>query len=155
VLDTDRLIEDEAQLTVPQIFERHGEARFRTLETALLERLAAGLLDNQPHVIATGGGMPVTPGNFERLQALGEVIFLKADLEVLTARLMQEGGRPLLARSSHEQAGSARHLLKEKLAGLVSQRTPVYSRARYKLDTDELTPEGIADQVLKLLGLPA
>ena len=155
VLDTDRLIEDNVGMTIPQIFERHGETRFRALESELLEKLARGELASQPLVIATGGGMPVAPGNFERLEALGAVIYLQADLDVLTTRLVNEGGRPLLAGNRDAVGKSSADLLKEKLAGLVSVRAPVYGRARYKLDTDGRTPEDIAEQVLKLLGLPA
>lgn len=160
VMDTDRFIEADTGMTVAQIFEELGEPRFRELESALLDRLAAdrsnqGSAQVQPLVIATGGGMPVAPGNFERLAALGEVIALGADLDVLAARLLADGGRPLLAGKNHGESRPACDILKEKLSGLLTQRAPIYAQARYKLDTEGLTPEDIAEEVLKLLRLTA
>lgn len=144
-------------MTVGQIFEQLGEPRFRDLETRLLDRLvserAAAGGSSQPLVLATGGGMPVTPGNFERLEALGEVVALGADLDILAGRLLADGGRPLLAKGDDGDTRSGAELLKEKLERLIEPRAHVYARARYKLDTGGWTPEEIAEEVLKRLGL--
>src|SRR3546814_11082829 len=51
-LDADNEIEAAAGSTIPEIFERHGEAEFRAGE----RRVIARLLDGRPCVLATGGG---------------------------------------------------------------------------------------------------
>src|ERR1700761_7892679 len=56
--DADHEIEAAASLTVPEIFEKFGEAEFRALE----RRVIARLLGEEPHVLATGGGAPMDPG---------------------------------------------------------------------------------------------
>src|SRR5437879_604109 len=74
-LDTDKLVEQRARMTIAEIFARHGEADFRKRETAELESLA-GL---QRHILATGGGIVTVPENIPLLQSLGLVVLLKAD----------------------------------------------------------------------------
>src|SRR5437879_4889419 len=51
-LDADTEIEAAAGMSIPDIFETHGEPHFRDGEA----RVIARLLDNGPAVIATGGG---------------------------------------------------------------------------------------------------
>ena len=51
-LDADTEIEAAAAMTIPEIFETHGEPHFRDGEA----RVIARLLDSGPEVLATGGG---------------------------------------------------------------------------------------------------
>ena len=51
-LDADMEIEAAAAMSIPEIFETHGEPYFRDGEA----RVIARLLDNGPAVLATGGG---------------------------------------------------------------------------------------------------
>src|SRR5580658_7404783 len=51
-LDADSEIETAAGMSIPDIFEAHGEPHFRDGEA----RVIARLLDGGPAVIATGGG---------------------------------------------------------------------------------------------------
>lgn len=76
-------------LTVPEIFERLGDVKFRELETKALEELLSlkekGQLENT--VIATGGGLPVLDENKRLLSLLGEVIFLDVPWPLIEGRL--------------------------------------------------------------------
>lgn len=139
-------------MTIPEIFQHFGEPHFRKLETDVLDRLLDqmhGTNEVPPGlVIATGGGMPVSPGNFERLASLGEIVYLEADLDVMVERLLAEGGRPLLADGGQSNPFDR---LKTKLAALLDQRACVYARARYKVRTTALTPEQVAEAVFKLI----
>jgi shikimate kinase len=163
-LDTDNLIEERVKFTIPQIFQEFGEATFRHLECCLLEELAekklasAGALPKRPDnqeaadaglVIATGGGLPITFGNFERLTSLGKVVFLFADMEVLLSRLKNAPERPLLVNCAASKADD----MAERLPRLYMQRQPVYSQTRYKIDTSGLNPDQVADEVLEILGM--
>ena len=51
-IDADTEIENAAGMTIPEIFDKHGEPYFRAGE----KRVIARLLDNGPQVLATGGG---------------------------------------------------------------------------------------------------
>jgi len=51
-IDLDRVIEEEAGMSIPQIMEQQGEGTFRDLETASLKKLAG----EQESIVALGGG---------------------------------------------------------------------------------------------------
>ena len=127
-LDTDSLIVESAGRTIPEIFATDGEAAFRALERAAVERALSG----PPAVIATGGGAPVDPQSRSRLWQGNLVIWLDAPVETLAARLGNGGaGRPLLATG-----GPA-----ARLRTLLDQRKPIYAEAHVKLETHSLSPE--------------
>lgn len=85
-VDTDRLIEDKAKMSIPQIFEKFGEEYFRKLETQVLYECAlkSGL------VISTGGGVVTQNCNLDILRQNSICIFIKRDLNKLC-----DNGRPL------------------------------------------------------------
>ncbi len=111
LLDTDQFIEDQVGCTIAQLFEVQGEAYFRELETRLTAHLHK--LDN--HVISTGGGMLIAPGNPERLRAAGRTVFLNADPEEIMQRLERDTRRPKLKGGE----------LRETVARLLAERTLV------------------------------
>ena len=51
-IDSDHEIEAVSRMTIPELFERYGEAEFRALE----QRVIARILENGPLVLSTGGG---------------------------------------------------------------------------------------------------
>lgn len=83
----------------PDIFEKHGEAYFRKLETELVE----SLIGTQIGVLSVGGGLAVTKGNDILLKKLGTVVYLKAGKECLIKRLKGDSKRPLLAGGNLEK----------------------------------------------------
>ena len=87
-LDTDRMI-SASHGPIPKIFEEQGEDRFRTLETAALEKAL-----KSPAVIATGGGVVVTKKNRELLQDM-PTIFLDTNADWVLSRINLDK-RPLL-----------------------------------------------------------
>ncbi len=95
-VDTDDVICATSGLTIPEIFERDGEAGFRTRErSAVAEVLASP----EVLVIACGGGAVVDPDNRRALGAAGFVVWLTADPNELAARVTADDVtmRPLLA----------------------------------------------------------
>ncbi len=95
-VDTDAVVEANAEATVPEIFAREGEAGFRVRErAALTDALAAP----EPLVIACGGGAMVDVENRRTVRDRGFVVWLQASPEVLAARVELDGvaARPLLA----------------------------------------------------------
>ena len=64
-VDADSEIEQAANATITEIFERHGEAYFRDGERRVIQRL----LDGEPKVLATGGGAFIQPETRAAIQA--------------------------------------------------------------------------------------
>ena len=65
--DADAEIETAAGMTIPEIFEKHGEAHFRDGE----KRVMARLLADGPKIIATGGGAFMQPATRAQIAASG------------------------------------------------------------------------------------
>lgn len=86
VFDSDELIEQKAGLSIPEIFEKYGEAYFRSLETQVIAELSK----KNGIIISTGGGVPLKEENRQRLSQNGRIYFIKRDLNNLA-----RGGRPL------------------------------------------------------------
>ena len=114
-LDADSEIEKAANLSIPEIFAKHGEADFREGE----KRVVARLLSSGPAVLATGGGAYMNEETRERCRADGVTIWLKADVPVLLERVRKKGNRPLLDRPNPE----------EVMQELLREREPIYSLA--------------------------
>jgi shikimate dehydrogenase len=85
-VDMDALIEHEAGMTIPEIFEKYGEKHFRDLESAAAEKLGK----EKSQIIATGGGVVLRPENMKALSQNGRVVFIQRPLEYLATK-----GRPL------------------------------------------------------------
>lgn len=113
VSDLDRLVERTAGRSVADLFADPGEAAFRDLESAVLERVLAGA---DATVIATGGGVVLRPENRRRLAARATVVWLRADPDQLLERLGPGAPeRPLLS------AGPAM-----ALRNMAHERDPLY-----------------------------
>ena len=131
--DTDVLIEQVSGRSVAELFEQSSENAFRQLETQVLRELSGYLRK----LIATGGGIVVTPENWGHLRS-GIIIWLDVPVEVLSARLANDTTRPLLKGD-----------LDSKLNDLFADRSFLYSQAdlHIKIAAHE-TPEEICDRIL-------
>ncbi|MEI6875543.1 MAG: shikimate kinase, partial [Spirochaetota bacterium] len=90
-VDMDVAIEEAEGMSVSRIFEKHGEAYFRTRESEMCATLAA----RENIVVSTGGGVFVNPANREHFKdAL--VVCLDADSSEIYNRLKRNANRPLL-----------------------------------------------------------
>lgn len=90
--DADVEVEAAAGRTIPEIFEQFGEPAFRDGE----RRVIARLLDEPPHVLATGGGAFVNDETRRLIKEKAISVWLKADLDVLARRVGRKDTRPLL-----------------------------------------------------------
>jgi len=138
-LDADEVIAQREGMSIPEIFERHGEAHFRACERALVSELSA----RRGCVVATGGGMVADDENRAALLASGVVVCLTAAPEVIAARV---GG---------ERAAEARPMLRgdgvtARIAHLLRERAPKYAQLHYHVDTSQRSPEAVADIVCEL-----
>ena len=136
-VDADAVIEQAAGCGIPEIFDRDGEAGFRSLESQVLSAIS------QRHslVVATGGGVVTQPENWGLLHS-GIVIWLDVVPDQLLQRLNADSTvRPLLQTADPETAVNA----------LLNERRPLYAEADLTVVINEETPETVADGILQLL----
>src|SRR5271165_388893 len=136
-VDADAEIEAGAQLTVPEIFERFGEAYFRDGE----RRVIARLLNSGPQVLATGGGAFMNTTTRENIAARGISIWLKPDVEVLLARVRKKSNRPLLQTDDPEKT----------LRRLLEERSPTYALADITIESRDGPHDAVVDMALSRL----
>jgi shikimate kinase len=121
--DSDTEIETAAGETIEEIFRNRGEAVFRDGERRVIARLLA-----QPvHVLATGGGAFMDPATRALIVRRGVSVWLRADLDVLLARVARRNNRPLLQQQDPRTV----------LAALIERRHPVYAEADVIIDSGE------------------
>jgi shikimate kinase len=117
-LDLDTHLEARTGATIPQLFERHGEAHFRRLESSAL----ASALGRDHTVLALGGGTPEELTNRLLLEQTPATftIFLDAPFPTLFDRCMlQDIARPVLEDPAAAQLRfQKRHPLYRRLANL-------------------------------------
>ncbi len=111
-LDLDHEIESRCGADIPWIFDVEGEQGFRQRETALLGEL----LKNNNIVLATGGGVVVSPDNRRLLGANGFVVYLAVGIEDLYERTRQDTRRPLLQVADRRKA----------IERILQERDPLY-----------------------------
>ncbi len=135
--DADSEIEHAAGLSIPEIFATHGEAYFRDGE----RRVIARLLDEPPHILATGGGAYMDPRTRAAIAEKGLSIWLRVDLDELVRRTARRNHRPLLNQGDPRQI----------LANLMEQRYPVYADANLTVDGGAGDVDEMVDRVLAAL----
>jgi len=136
-IDADTEIVSAAGMTIPEIFEKHGEPYFRAGEA----RVIARLLDNGPQVLATGGGSVMDPQTRALIGQKSISIWLKADIDVLLKRTKRRNDRPLV----------------EKIKDLLPVREPIYAQADIIIQSRDEPHDTIIDEIMgelpKRLGL--
>lgn len=137
-IDSDAKIEEAAGgMSIADIFAKHGEAEFRSLEA----RVIARLLDDGPSVISTGGGALLNAGTRALLHDRAITVWLKAEISVLMRRVRRKGERPLLAGKEPEAA----------LKKLLSERESLYADARIVVTSREGPHEVVVDSIVEAI----
>jgi shikimate kinase len=136
-IDADREIEKAAGCSIEEIFRQHGEKAFRDGERRVITRL----LNDPPHILATGGGAFMQPETREAIGEKATSVWIRADLGLLLKRTARRDNRPLLKR------GDPRQILKD----LIDQRYPVYAQADITVDSFDGPPEITLERVIEAL----
>jgi shikimate kinase len=131
--DVDELIEARERLTVADIFARHGEPYFRTVEREILHLL----LPLRHTVVATGGGTFMDPESQQAIQLDGTSVWLDGPLETGVTRLPSDGRRPLSADRA-------------QMERLFLTRQAAYARAHLRVDASG-PAELVAERILEAL----
>ena len=126
-LDADTIIAEKAGMSIPEIFEKEGEAGFRRRETEVLSELGK----QSGVVIATGGGAVLRQENLPLLRQNGWICRLRRPVEELPME-----GRPLSASL-------------QRLKEMEVEREPYYAAAADEALTNAGEPETLAKQLVK------
>ena len=136
LVDTDAIIVKLQNRSINNIFATNGEEFFRTLETQVSKEVSA--FDKQ--IISTGGGIVLKEKNLEYLKQNGVVFYLKTSVNTLLKRLEGDNTRPLLKTDD----------VKKKLENMLEIRGKLYEKADVTIETDNLTPEETAKEILRI-----
>ena len=134
-VDVDTLIEQDAGVSIPELFRRDGEDLFRAVET----RLLLGLGARRGVVIATGGGAPMRAVNHEFLRTKCRTFYLEISAAEAQRRVGGSGGRPLLAATP------------EGVAELLAARHGRYAAAGDTIPAEGRTPVQVVAAIRTLL----
>lgn len=111
-IDLDGMIEKEALMFIEEIFDKHGEATFRDLETKALKKIT-----DDHAIISCGGGIVTVKDNKALMQ--GVKIYLDTDISVIKERLENDYQRPLLKKKTLEQLYDERFLKYQDFADAI------------------------------------
>ena len=138
-VDADAEIERAAGgMSIADIFARHGEAAFRSLEA----RVIARLLNGGPQVLATGGGAVMNPETRALIQEKGISIWLAAEFELLLRRISKrKAERPMLQTA--DPAATLRELL--------AAREPIYAQADLTVQSRDVPHDAVVAEIVDRL----
>jgi len=142
VHDLDRVIAEQAGMTVPEIFQREGEPGFRRRESEALRAISA----QGRFVVATGAGAAVSADNRRLMGERGWIVSLEARPETIHRRIQRQLGR--------SAPDAVRPLLDapdplEKIRALKQSRQPIYALADWTVHTDRLGLEQVAEEIVR------
>ncbi|MCD8140978.1 MAG: shikimate kinase [Planctomycetaceae bacterium] len=139
-VDVDAVIEAECGTSIADLFRTHSEAEFRRRELETIRRLLAM---PGPHIIAAGGGAFCQEGVRQCLVGQAVTVFLRVEKDELLRRLRKSdaGLRPILGGTGWEG----------RIAGIVTERYPLYELADLILPVGDESPETTCDRLLDLL----
>lgn len=133
--DSDQEVEVSAGCPLKDIYEVYGEEAFRMGEYRVINRL----LDQDIHVLATGGGSFSDDRTRNMIKEKSITVWLKADIETLLARVSRRSDRPML-----ENAANHRPILEQ----LIEERYPLYGEANVIVDTFDEPTNITVDRVI-------
>lgn len=148
VLEMDEEIERRAGMTIPDIFQRHGEESFRASEAALLREG----LERDRVVISTGGGAACNDAAWDAIRAASGtfVVGFEASPEEILSRIERH------ARMAHPGQTTERPMLDAddqlgRIRQLLGEREDFYRRADVTIPVDERNPERTAADITEMV----
>lgn len=136
-IDSDEEVEKAAGMSIEEIFNLHGEADFRSGE----ERVIARLLKQGNVVLGTGGGAFINEQTRALIKSLAISVWIKADFELLFARVSRRSNRPLLKTADPRAT----------LAQLIDKRYPIYAEADLEVVSRDIPQDQVADEIVRAL----
>jgi shikimate kinase len=142
--DSDSIITAAMNMTIKEIFDKHGEAHFRLLETTTIKTLC----EWKDAVIALGGGAVTLEVNRELIKQSGfTVIYLHADAQTLHDRIHRDPQTQATRPALTKLGGTV-----DEVRELLDQRLPLYrALCTYEIDVTKLSIKDAADRIVDLV----
>ena len=137
--DSDRIIEEQAGVSIAEIFERDGEEFFRKVEGKTIRRL---LKSGEMMVLATGGGAFMNEKTRYTAKKYAHTVWLDANIETLVQRVEGNDNRPLLNNKNRKRV----------LQELILKRYPTYAEAEFRVNVNNTSKTRITNDIMRLLG---
>ena len=136
-IDTDREIERQERLSIPDIIKRNNWFYFRKKEKYIIRNYTK----KKHMVLATGGGVILDKDNRKKLHKNGKAIFLSCDLATLEKRIKQSHYRPPLTKKES---------LREELQHLWKKRKDLYTKSADLIfdNNNHLSLEQTAEKII-------
>jgi shikimate kinase len=141
-IDTDAAIVEKSGMAIEHIVNTNGWDAFRKLERSILQQAC------QQHmlVVATGGGAILDPQNTSAMRSTGTVVWLKASLQTIKKRLLDDPGS-IQARPALSARGTI-----DEIEEILTQRIPYYEQAMdLTIETDSLSVEQVCSHLVRQL----
>jgi shikimate kinase len=136
-VDSDEEVEKAAGMSIEDIFATRGEADFRAGEV----RVIARLLKDRDLVLGTGGGAFMNAETRALVKSAAVSVWIKADFELLFARVQRRSNRPLLKTANPRQT----------LQDLIERRYPTYAEADVTIVSRDVPQDQVAADVIEAL----
>ena len=133
--DIDKIIENEMNMKISEIFEKKNESFFRSLE----EKITLKTLKNHNSIISLGGGAFFNEKIRKEITSNHISFWLNCSSKTLLRRLKKNKKRPI-----------ANKLNDRELIKLINKRNKIYEKAKFKINCDNLTKNNIVQNILKL-----
>ena len=134
-IDIDNIIEKNTNMKIAEIFEKKGEIFFRNLE----EKITIEMLNTSNNVISLGGGSFMNEKIRKEVITNNISFWLSWNTTTLLNRIKKNKKRPI-----------AFNLNTNELIELITKRSKIYSKAKFKINCNELTKNEIVMKILKL-----
>jgi shikimate kinase len=134
MVDTDAMVEAEAQKSIMQLFDQDGEPYFRTLESMALYRLSL----QKDLIVSCGGGIVLLKPNIELMKASGIIVYIKRSVESIEKNITAVK-RPLLKN--------------RRLGEIFEQRKDLYATTCDIEILNERSPKDAVRQIMAALKL--
>jgi shikimate kinase len=135
VIDTDDIIEKDAEMSISDIFSKHNESHFRELEKKIVQRVS----NLSGYIIVTGGGVILNKENMKNLRKKGVIIYLHTTPEIIYNRIKNKTHRPLL---------QVKKPLK-KIKELLKSRSQFYANNDIEINTTDLTVDAVVEEIIQ------
>lgn len=136
-IELNREVEKVAGLSLGSLFSVYGQGGFRRFERQCLDQVIAS---HPELVLATGGGIVVEPSTYELLLHSFYTVWLHAEPEEYFRRVMAQHDARI---ATHQLEREAMTNIRDTMA----ERRKLYARAQLSIDTNQQSPEAIAEQI--------
>ncbi len=144
--DLDRVIEEQENKTVVEIFESNGEDYFRDLEYELLNKFS----NEKKLILSLGGGTIAFDRNLGILKNNGKIVYLKSSSEMIYQRIKNKIDRPIFRDLVLAENSKSQDFI-DRIEEHLKKREPYYLEADIHIDTDKSTIGVTVDKLAKLL----